>query len=128
VRRVNQFGPEILNDFTVQQFRRIDCQVMGFVTVARRIFGPEVLRSLFRSRDFILTGKIGVNRPVAVVGFCGIAGAAAAKETTEERDQRYPYRVRPLRQRLLNVLEFPHLLIDALGIGNQTIYRDTTRS
>ena len=128
MRRVNQFGPEILNDFTVQQFCRIDCQIVGFVTVARRIFAPEVLCSLFRSRDFILTGKIGVNRPVAVVEFCGIARAAAAKETAEERDQRYPYRVRRLRRRSLNVLEFPHLLINALGIGNQTIDRDTGRS
>jgi len=76
-----------------------------FVTVPRRIYAPPVLRSLFGARDFILTWKTGVNRPVAVVEFWRIAGAAAAKETAEERDQRYLYRVHRLRSRLLNVLE-----------------------
>ena len=80
---------------------------MRFVTVPRRIYAPPVLRSLFGARDFILTWKTGVNRPVAVVEFWRIAGAAAAKETAEERDQRYLYRVHRLRSRLLNVLELP---------------------
>jgi len=91
-----------------------------FVTVPRRIYAPPVLRSLFGARDFILTWKTGVNRPVAVVEFWRIAGAAAAKETAEERDQRYLYRVHRLRSRLLNVLELPRLVIDALEGGNQT--------
>jgi len=91
-----------------------------FVTVPRRIFAPPVLRSLFGARDFILTWRTGVNRLVAVVEFWRIAGAAAAKETAEERDQRYLYRVHRLRSRLLNVLELPHLVIDALEVGNQT--------
>jgi hypothetical protein len=91
-----------------------------FVTVARRIFAPPVLRSLFRSRDFILTGKTGINRPVAVVEFWWIASAAAAKETAEKRDQRYLCGVYRLRSPLLSVLEPLHLVIDALGVGNQT--------
>ena len=52
--------------------------------------------------------------------FWRIAGAAAAKETAEERDQRYLFRVHRLRSWLLNVLELPHLVIDALEVGNQT--------
>ena len=86
--------------------------IVRLVTVARRIFTPPVLRSLFGARDFILTGRTGVNRPVAVVEFWRIAGAAAAKETAQERDQRYLYRVHRLRSRLLNVLELPHLLYE----------------
>ena len=92
---------------------------MRFVTVPRRIYAPPVLRSLFGARDFILTWKTGVNRPVAVVEFWRIAGAAAAKETAEERDQRYLYRVHRLRSRLER-LELPYLVIDALEVGNQT--------
>ena len=64
------------------------------------MFAPPGLCSLFGARDFILTGRTGVNRPVAVVEFWRIAGAAAAKETAEERDQRYLYRVHRLRSRL----------------------------
>jgi len=82
-------------------------------------FAPPVPRSLFGAREFILTGRTGVNRPVAVVEWRR-AGAAAAKETAEERDQRYLYRVHRPRRWLLNVLELPHLVIDALGVGNQT--------
>ena len=66
-----------------------------------------------------MTWRTGVNRPVAVVEFWRIAGAAAAKETAEERDQRYLYRVHRLRSRLER-LELPYLVIDALEVGNQT--------
>ena len=93
---------------------------MGIVTVPRGIFAPPVLRSLFGARDFILTRRTGVDGPVAVVEFWRIADAAAAKETAEERDQRYLFRVHRLRSWLLNVLELPHLVIDALEVGNQT--------
>jgi hypothetical protein len=126
--RVNQFWPKILNDFTLQQFGRIDCQEMWFIAVASRIFEPELFGSPFSPGNFIPARGVSVNGVIAVVDFCRIDCAAATNKEREQNQQRSSEEAGPPTSeiRIRGLVLFrelwnrPHALIDALAIENQT--------